>query len=89
MMIYINLRAFPVAKGPEEQRATSEALSRVAETARNRIFVAPTVKRLNVLKRWHAATRVIEGGGDANEFGTSVGKLLDEIRDAAIKDIGA
>lgn len=89
MMLYINSRAFPVARGPEEQRAEAEALTRVGETARNRIFIASTVKRLNVVKRWHEATRFIEGGGDLDVFSSTVGKLLDEIRDAALQDIGA
>jgi hypothetical protein len=89
MMTYISQRAYLVARGPEEQRAEASALTAVGETARNRIFIASTVKRLDVVKRWHDATRTVERDGDLDKFATSVGKLLDEIRDAAIKDIGA
>ncbi len=89
MMIYIELRAFLVARGPEEQRSEAAALSSFGETARNRIFIAPTVKCLDVVNRWHDATRAVERDRDLNAFGASVGKLLDEIRDAAVKDIGA
>ena len=89
MLLYIHSHAYLVGMGPEEQRAEAEALTRVGETTRNRIFIAPAVKRLNVVKRWHDATRVLESGGNIDEFATTVGKLLDEIREAAIKDIGA
>jgi hypothetical protein len=86
---YLQVQAFLVARGPEAQKAMADALARVAETTRDRIFVAHVVKRLDVVKRWHAATRLVEDGGDVNVFANSVGILLDEIRDAAIKDIGA
>ena len=89
MMTYINLHAYLVARGPEEQRAEASALGSVGETARNRIFIASTVKRLDVVKRWHDATRSVERDHDLDKFGTSVGKLLDDIRDAAIRDIGS
>jgi hypothetical protein len=89
MMFYIHLRAYSVTKGPEEQRAEAAALGSVGETARNRIFILPTVKRLDVVKRWHDQTRFVEDGGDIDKFAASVGKLLDEIRIAALKDIGA
>jgi hypothetical protein len=85
---YLRFHSFGVA-GPEDQRSQADALDRVEETTRDRIFIAPVVKRLGVIKRWHAATTLIEGGGDINAFANSVGILLDEIRDAAIKDIGA
>jgi hypothetical protein len=89
MMKYIETRAYLVARGPEEQRTEAAALASVGETARNRIFIAPTVKRLNVVVRWHDATRALERGGNLDAFAGTVGKLLDEIRDAAIEDIGA
>jgi hypothetical protein len=84
MMVYIYQRAYLVAKGPEQQRAEAAALGSVGETARNRIFIASTVKRLDVVKRWHDATRFAEDGGDIDVFAARVGKLLDEIRDDAL-----
>ena len=89
MMLYIHAHAYLVGRGPEEQQAEAEALTCVGETTRNRIFIASAVRRLNVVKRWHDATRALESGGNVDEFGTTVGKLLDEIRAAAIRDIGA
>jgi hypothetical protein len=89
MMTYISNRASLTAKGPAEQRAEWQALSDVGETARNRIFIASTVQQLNVVDRWHAASRAVESSGNLDAFSTSVGKLLDEIRDAALKDLGA
>jgi hypothetical protein len=61
----------------------------VGETARNRVFIASSVKQLKVVERWFAATRAIQSGGNLDEFAASTGKLPDEIRDAALKDIGA
>lgn len=78
-----------VVTGKQEQRTLLDALSRVGETARDRIFIAHVVKRLDVVKRWHAATELVDDGGDVKVFANSVGILLDELRDAAIKDIGA
>jgi hypothetical protein len=98
LMTYITLQAFLVSKGPgatraewwgpEEQRSEYAALSSVGETARNRLFIAHTVKSLHIVERWHTATRAVESGGSLDEFSASVGKLLDEIRDAALTDLG-
>jgi len=77
MMTYISAYAFaPVVRGPDQQKAEFAALTAVGETARNRIFIAPAVKRLSVVERWHDATRSLEKNHDVDQFAASVGKLL-------------
>jgi hypothetical protein len=89
MMTYIDHSAYLIAKGPAEQREEAEALARVGETSRNRIFIFSAVRELQVVERWHNATRFIESGGNLNEFAKIIGKLLDDIRAHALKDMGA
>jgi len=86
---YLQIHHFTPVAGPDEVQALADETFRVAETMGDRIFIAAVVKRLNVLERWYAATTLFEGGGEVNAFASSVGTLLDEIRDAAVKDVGA
>ena len=62
----------------------------VAEAIQTRIFIAPVVTDLKVLRRWHAALQIPILGEKSNaDFSHVVGELLDNIREAARKDVGA
>jgi hypothetical protein len=59
---YLQVHHFTPAAGPDQVQALADETFRVAETTGDLIFIAPVVKRLNVLERWYAATTVFEGG---------------------------
>jgi hypothetical protein len=86
---YLQVHHFPPDVEQHAVQVLADETFRIAEMTGDRIFIASVVKRLNVLERWYAATTLFEAGGEANAFTGSVATLLDEIRDAAIKDIGA
>src|ERR1700693_2167703 len=88
VMIYLDLFAKPLPPA-EQRRAETNALTRVAEIAQNRIFAAPAVKRLDLVKRWNGAARDLGDDGDIEKFTGIAAKLLKEIRNAAIEDIEA
>jgi len=79
-----HIGALPV-RGPEQQKAEYEAILLSGEVIRSRIFIAPVVKELRVTERWYEAThdRKHNPGG----FAAAAGKLIDDIREAAVKDL--
>jgi hypothetical protein len=61
----------------------------VIEVIQTRIFISPVIAKLDVLSRWGTALKNSMVGEAADtDFAHTVGKLLDDIRNAAREDIG-
>jgi len=73
-------------RGPEQQKTEFGAILQAGEVLRSRLFIAPTVKRLRVTERWNEASRLADHD-DLDGFSLAAGKLLDEIREAAVSDL--
>jgi len=75
--------------------ASGEELFRVGETAResvdviyNRLFIVDEIRKLNVLKRWEDGFSALRDDRDVNAFGKAMDSLMDDIRNAALKEFG-
>lgn len=75
--------------GPQLSSTFPREVVDFAEVIQTRIFVASVMDKLKVLRRWHAALEIpIEGEATNDSFARTVGELLDNVRDAAQKDVG-
>jgi hypothetical protein len=84
---YLQLYVAQTIRTGEDQKRLQESLASIMEITRSRLFIAKEVKRLDVVKRWHDLTGSFENDRDNIAFARGVGKLLDEILDAAVKDM--
>jgi len=88
LSMYIHSFGPAARRDEEERRSLGEMEGAVLETIRDRLFIAKQIAHLGVLKRWNTAVRDFEERKNTEAFARSVGKLLDDISDAAIKDVG-
>ena len=85
-MVQIQLRRHNTAIGPQEERELYAAESRSMRIMHDRIYIAATVAKLDLLKRWAKALSLFKESLDYFAFGKEVSRLSEEIRTAALAD---
>jgi hypothetical protein len=87
LSMYIQQYAVQTIRSGEDEGRLHEMLGRILVVMRSRLFIKKIVNSLNVAKRWNDLTRSFEDNHDSDTFSRGVGKLLDDILEAAMKDM--
>jgi hypothetical protein len=75
-------------KGFERERALAESWSSVAEDIHSKIFIVDKLEAHSVFDRWMQGFQMYRQGNEIEATSKAWGKLLDDIRKAAIDDLG-
>ena len=70
----------------EDERHLQETLTEVMQITRSRLFIRDAIERLDVVNRWHSLTDTYERTREHSPFSKGMGKLLDDIAEAAAAD---
>jgi hypothetical protein len=67
----------------EEQRKVIEAESELSVVVHDRIFIAASIHKMNVLMRWHEAHQAYRRTYDVGQFSTSFGRIVSDLLKSA------
>jgi hypothetical protein len=85
---FILAKANVIPKGFEREKALVESWSGVMENVHSKIFISAQLEQLSVFERWMTALKFHHEGNAQEPLAKSLGEILRDVRNAALKDLG-